>query len=74
METIDMLEVCFGEQIMGRTQLFDWFSNFKSDVVSVEVAKHSGCPSMNKTDENVDQAKKLLRENRRVTVHEVSNI
>jgi hypothetical protein len=68
-ETFDMLEVCFREQKMGRTQLFAWFSKFKSDMISVEVAEHLGCLSMSKTDENMDQAKKLVHENRRVTVH-----
>jgi hypothetical protein len=45
-----------------------------SRVISVEVAEHLGCPSMSKTVENMDQVKKLVHENRKVTVHEVSNM
>jgi hypothetical protein len=52
-KTFEMLKVCFGEQIMGRTGVLDGFSEFKSSVTSVEDAKRSGLPSMSKTNENV---------------------
>jgi hypothetical protein len=48
-ETFKMLKACFGEQTMGRTQVFEWFSNFKSGVTSAEDAKCSGRPSTSKT-------------------------
>jgi hypothetical protein len=53
-ETFKMLKVCFGKQIVGRTQVFEWFSKFKNSVSSAEDDEHSGHPSMSKTDENVD--------------------
>jgi hypothetical protein len=62
------------EAKIGKDTNFAWFSKFKSDVIFVEVAEHLGCLSMHKTDENMDQVKKLVHENRRVTVHEVSNM
>jgi hypothetical protein len=34
-----MLKVCFGGEAEGRTQVFEWFSKFKSDVISVEDAE-----------------------------------
>jgi hypothetical protein len=36
---------------VGRTQVFDWLSKFKSNVTSVD-AEHSECPTKSKTDEN----------------------
>jgi hypothetical protein len=35
-ETFKMLIVAFGEQLMQRTQVFMWFSKFKSSVTSAE--------------------------------------
>jgi hypothetical protein len=34
-ETSEMFEVAVGEQVVGRTQIFEWFLKFKSGVVSV---------------------------------------
>jgi hypothetical protein len=48
------LEACFGEQTMGRTQVSEWFSKFKSGATSTEDAEHSRHPSMSKADKNVD--------------------
>ena len=55
METFDMLNVAFGEQTMGITQVFlKWFSEFKSSVTSAEDTDGSGRPSASRTDENLD--------------------
>jgi hypothetical protein len=40
---------------MGRIQVFEWFSTFKTSVSSVEDGEHSGCQLTSKTDENMDQ-------------------
>ena len=49
------LKVAVGEQKMGRTQGFVWYSKFNSDMTSVEGAEHSEHSSISKADENVDQ-------------------
>jgi hypothetical protein len=49
-----MLKVAFGEQTMGRTQVFECFSKPKSCVTCVENDECSGCPSASRTDENMD--------------------
>jgi hypothetical protein len=36
-ESFEMLKVAFGEQIMGRTQIFKWFYKFKSNVTSMRM-------------------------------------
>jgi hypothetical protein len=73
-ETFKMLKVCFGKQTMGRTQVLEWSSKFKSSVTSVEDDVHSVHPSMSKTDENVDQMKEHVHKNTRLTIHEVANM
>jgi hypothetical protein len=69
-----MLEVCFGEQAMGRTQVFEWFSKFKCSVTSREEAESSGRPSTNKTDDNVNKVKELVHKIGRFTTSDVANM
>jgi len=44
METVEMLEIAFVEQPMGRTQVSAWYTKFKSGVTSVEYAERTGLP------------------------------
>jgi len=46
----------------------------RSSVFALQDTKCSGCPWARKTDENVDQARELFGENRRIAIHEVGNI
>jgi hypothetical protein len=48
---------------MGRTQVFEWFSTFKTSVSPVEDAEHSGCQLTSKTGENMDQVKDFVLKN-----------
>jgi Zn/Cd-binding protein ZinT len=63
-----MLEVVFGEQTVGGTQVSDWFSKWKSTEPYLKECEHSGYQVVNKTAENVDQVKKLVFESRRIAV------
>jgi len=39
---------------VGRTQVFERFTMFKSGVISAEIAECLGCPSVSRTDANVE--------------------
>jgi hypothetical protein len=54
--------VAFGEQKMGRTQVFKWFSKLKSGVTTAEDDQDVKCKSTSRRDENVDYVKELLFE------------
>ena len=69
-----MLMVDFGDQVMGIIQFSEWFSQFKSGVMTVEEAAHSGCTSTSKTHKNVDQRKAAVIKNKRITILEVNNM
>jgi hypothetical protein len=60
METFEILEVACGEQALGRTQLCDSFSKFKSGGSFIKVSQSAQCPLASKTDENVGQVKWLV--------------
>jgi hypothetical protein len=59
---------------MARTQVFEWFSKFKSGVTSGEDAECLEHSSTSKTDENVALVMELFLENRRTTIHQVANL
>jgi len=65
--------VAFGEQKMGRTQVFKWFSKLKSGVTTVEDAHDMKCLSPSKRDENVDPMKELLFEIIKISILDVVN-
>jgi hypothetical protein len=39
METVKMMTTAFGEQTMGRRQLFEWFSKFKALQTLLKILK-----------------------------------
>lgn len=49
-ETGKIFKLFFREESTCRTQIFYWFSKFKSPTNDAE---HSGCPTTKKMDENV---------------------
>jgi len=44
-ETYQLLQQAYGEDAVGRTQVFDWFRRFKEGGISVESDPRSGRPS-----------------------------
>ena len=43
-ECYEMLKTVFGEQAMGRSQKFQWFSRFKAGRISTDDDERSGPP------------------------------
>jgi hypothetical protein len=54
--------VAFGEQKIGRTQVFKWFSKLKSGVTTVKDDQDVKCNLTSKRDKNVDHMNELLLE------------
>jgi hypothetical protein len=66
-ETREMLKTAFGDNAMGRTQTFEWFSQFKLGETSVEDSERSG-----RTNETAENVRKIVNEDRRNTITEIS--
>ena len=56
-QTLGMLEKCFGNDTLTRSNVFRWHERFRSGRESVEDDEHSGRPSTAKTDENINKIK-----------------
>ena len=57
---------------MGRTQVFDWFRPFKEGRTHVESDPRSGRQSTSRNEEMIAKVRTIFRNNRRLTVREIS--
>ena len=70
--TFEILTVVFGESTMSRTQSQLWYNRFKEDRENVNDDTCPGCPSTS-TDEIIEAVKKMILDNRRITIREVAD-
>jgi hypothetical protein len=67
-----MLKQAYGEDCLSHIQCCKWYQRFKSGTMSTEDDPKTGQPSTSMDDNHVEKVNAVIRENRRVTVHEVS--
>jgi hypothetical protein len=72
-KTQEMLKTAFGDSAMGRTQTCERFFRFKSGETSVKDYERSGRPSTGRTDENVENVRRIFNEDRRNTITEIAS-
>jgi len=73
-EFYEMLKTAFGKQAMGRSQTFQCFSQFKAGRTSTDDDERSGRPVSSSTPEMIEKARKIIREDRRGAIDEVSKL
>jgi transposase len=66
-----MLQQAYGEDCLSRTKCYEWYQRFKSGRTSIEDDPKSGRPSST-GDDHIEKVRSMIRENRRLTVREVS--
>ena len=59
-ETYQLLQQAYGEDAMGRTQVFDWFRRFKEGRTSVESDPRLGRPSTLRSKEMIAKIRKIV--------------
>jgi len=67
------LQQAYGEDAVGRTQVFDWFRRFKEGRTSVESDPLLGQPSASRNEEKIAKVRTIIRSNRRLTVREIAD-
>ena len=69
-----MLTVAFGESTISRAQQVQlWYNRFKEGREDVNDDVRLGRPSTSTIDENIEAVKKMMLDNRRITIREVAN-
>jgi len=71
-ECYEMLKTAFGEQAIGRSQTFQWFSRFKAGRTSIDDDERSGRPVSSSTPEMIEKVRQIILEDRRRTIDKVS--
>ena len=69
-----MLQQTYGEDCLNRTQCYEWYQRFKSGGKSIEDDKKSGRSSSSTGDDHIEKVRSVIRENRRLTVREFSEV
>jgi hypothetical protein len=67
-----MFKTAFGNEALGWAQMYEWWKRFKGGRTSTDDDRHSGRPSISKTDEIVTKVMEAICSNRRLTVCEVA--
>ena len=67
-----MLTVAYGEATLDRSNVYRWYKMFSEGREDVNDEERAGRPSTSTTDENIDEMKKIVLANRRITVREVA--
>ncbi|KAG5319264.1 SETMR methyltransferase, partial [Pseudoatta argentina] len=70
-EVYNEVETAYGDKGMNRTSVFKWCREFKNGRTSVHDDQRSGSPSI-LTDDIVEKIENALRDDRRLTVDELS--
>ena len=71
-ECYEMLKTAFGEQAMGRSQTFQWFSRFKAGRTSTDDDERSVRPVSSSMPEMIERVRQIIHEDRRHTIDEIS--
>jgi len=71
-EIFQMLQQAYGEDCLSHTQCYEWYQHFKSGRTSIEDDPKSGRPSSSTGDNHIEKVRSVTRENRRLTIREVS--
>ena len=72
-ECFKLLKEIYGEDMLSKTQIFEWDKRFEKGCKEVEDDPKMGQPSTTRTDENITRVKQLEQSDHRLTVQMISN-
>ena len=72
LKTLEMLKVAYGECTVSQKSVYNWYKLFREGREEVNDDARHGRPSTSTTNENTVAVKKIVMENRRITIREVA--
>ncbi|KAG6461014.1 hypothetical protein O3G_MSEX012380 [Manduca sexta] len=67
-----MLTVAYGEATLDKSNVYRWYKMFSESREDVNDEERAGRPSTSTIDEKIDEVKKMVLANRRITVREIA--
>lgn len=67
------LSAQYGDSALPRRSVYEWIKKFQHGRTSLKDEERAGRPSTSITDSNVEDARAMILENRRVTIDEMAN-
>ena len=67
-----MLKVAYGECTVSQKRVYKWYKVFAEGREEVNVDARPGRPNTSTTNQNTEAVKKIVMENRRITIREVA--
>ena len=71
-KTLELLKVAYGECTVSQTSVYKWYKLFTEGREEVNNDARPGRSSTSTTNENTEAVKKIVMENRRITIREVA--
>ncbi|PNF25045.1 hypothetical protein B7P43_G06995, partial [Cryptotermes secundus] len=71
-ETVGMLRQAFNDDALRKSQVYEWFSHFKSGNMSTEDMPRPERPSTGRNDKNIAKIKRAIDEDHRKTIDQLS--
>jgi transposase len=71
-EIIRRMKVQYGDNCLSRSKIYEWIDHLKKGRTSVSDEERSGRPSTSRTENNIQAIERMVRENRRITVDDIT--
>lgn len=72
-ETVEKLQIAYGERSLKKTQVFMWHKRFRDGREDVKDDERQGAPATKRTPGNIERVKEVIMSDRRLTVREISS-
>jgi len=68
------LKKVYGDECLSHTQVFEWFQRFKEGREEIGDDQCPGCPSISKTDANIEKICEIVRQNLCLSIRAVAEL
>lgn len=72
-DSLKMLEHCFGNMVLSKTRVYEWYNAFKEGRDNVNDKSRSGRPSTSSTEENIKKVQEIVLDNRHSSLREIAH-
>jgi hypothetical protein len=71
-EIIRLMQAQYGDNCLFHSKIYEWTDHFIKGRTSVSDEERSGRQSTSRTENNIQAVKRMVRENRRITVDDIT--